>query len=63
MGKKQTIAQQAKGRLLRLQHYGDKKHEDKKNNNGKPAMEKIYSIKTMDNYIGACPTLCQVGVG
>lgn len=31
--------------------YGQSKHLDKLDNNGKPAMDKIYSYSTMDNYI------------
>lgn len=51
MGKKKSLAYQAKGLLTSMQSYGHSKHADKAANGGKPAMEKIYSISTMGNYI------------
>lgn len=53
MGKKKNLAYQAKGLLTSMQSYGHSKHADKAANGGKPAMEKIYSISTMGNYIAS----------
>lgn len=51
MAKKKSIVRQAVERLLSMAAFGDSKHADKIANDGKPAREKIYSSKTMDNYI------------
>lgn len=36
-----------------MKAYGQSKHADKAANGGKPAIDKIYSYKTMDNYIAS----------
>lgn len=51
MTKRKSIVRQAVERLLSMAAFGDSKHADKIANDGKPAREKIYSSKTMDNYI------------
>ena len=51
MSKNHSLAYQAKQQLISMQAFGQSKHADKAENHGKPAMEKIYSYKTMDNYI------------
>ena len=54
MGKRKSLVRQGTERLLGLAAFGDSKYEDKKSNGGLPAREKIYSSKTMDNYIDYC---------
>lgn len=51
MGKRKSIVRQATERLLSMAAFGESKHRDKIANGGKPARDKIYSGKTMDNYI------------
>lgn len=51
MTKRKSIVRQAVERLLSMAAFGDSKHADKIANDGKPAWDKIYSGKTMDNYI------------
>lgn len=51
MTKRKSIVRQAVERLLSMAAFGASKHADKIANDGKPAREKIYSSKTMDNYI------------
>ena len=51
--KKKSIVRQAKERLWSMAAWGQSKHDDKSRNNGKPAMDKIYSHSTMDNYVDA----------
>lgn len=51
MSKRKSIVRQATERLLSMAAFGDSKHADKIANDGKPARDKIYSGKTMDNYI------------
>lgn len=51
MSKRKSIVRQATERLLSMAAFGDSKHADKIANDGKPARDKIYSSKTMDNYI------------
>ena len=49
--KKKSIVRQAKERLWSMAAWGQSKHSDKLQNGGKPAMDKIYSHSTMDNYV------------
>ena len=51
--KKKSIVRLAKERLWSMAAWGQSKHDDKSRNNGKPAMDKIYSHSTMDNYVDA----------
>jgi len=51
MVKRKSIICQGADKLMSMAAFGDSKHEDKKLNGGFPAREKIYSSKTMDNYI------------
>ena len=51
MAKRKSIVRQATERLLSMAAFGESKHKDKIANGGKPARDKIYSSKTMDNYI------------
>lgn len=51
MSKRKSIVRQATERLLSMAAFGESKHADKIANGGKPARDKIYSGKTMDNYI------------
>lgn len=51
MSKRKSIVRQATERLLSMAAFGESKHADKIANDGKPARDKIYSGKTMDNYI------------
>lgn len=48
--KKKSIVRQATERLQSMAAWGHSKHLDKKINCGKPAIDKIYSHSTMDNY-------------
>lgn len=59
MGKKQGLPAQAKGALLAMKAYGQSKHVDKAANGGKPAIDKIYSISTMDNYIKSATSFAE----
>ena len=54
MGKSRSIVRQVVDKLLLLAAFGESKFEDKQKNGGKPAMDKIYSSKTMDNYMAVC---------
>jgi hypothetical protein len=54
MGHRRSLVRQGTEKLLKMAAYGDSKYEDKKSNRGLPAREKIYSSKTMDNYIDYC---------
>lgn len=54
MGKRKSLVRQGTERLLGLAAFGDSKYQDKKANGGIPARGKIYSSKTMDNYIDYC---------
>lgn len=51
--KKKSLVKQATDRLQSMAAYGQSKHIDKLANEGKPALEKIYSYKTMINYQGS----------
>lgn len=51
MAKKKSIVRQAVECLLAMAAWGQSKHADKIANGGKPARDKIYASKTMDNYI------------
>ena len=54
MGHQKSIIKQVTDTLDGLKAYGQSKHLDKLDNGGKPAMEKIYSLSTMDNYKEVC---------
>lgn len=51
MSKRKSIVRQAVERLLSMAAFGESKHAAKIANDRKPARDKIYSSKTMDNYI------------
>lgn len=53
MGKRKSLIKQGVDKLLSMAAFGQSKHEDKKQNGGHPAMDKIYGSGTMDNYIDA----------
>lgn len=53
MGKRKSLVRQGIERLLSMAAYGQSKHRDKRKNHGKPARDKIYSSRTMNNYIDA----------
>lgn len=48
--KHKSIVRQATERLRDMASWGQSKHADKAQNGGKPAVDKIYSHSTMDNY-------------
>lgn len=48
--KHKSIVKQAVDRLRGMASWGHSKHQDKAANGGKPALGKIYSHSTMDNY-------------
>lgn len=50
MSKKKSLKWQAIAKLNKMAAYGQKKHLDKELNHNKPAPDKIYSYKTMENY-------------
>ena len=52
--KKKSIIRQGIERLLKMSAFGQSKHRDKLKNNGKPARDRIYSGRTLTNYIAAC---------
>lgn len=45
-----SLKKQALDRLASMAAYGERKHEAKKRNGGKPDMDKITSIRTMNDY-------------
>lgn len=51
MGQRKSIVRQGVEKLLAMAAFGQSKHQDKKQNGGKPARDKIYASVTMDNYI------------
>lgn len=51
MGKRKSLIKQGVDKLLSMAAFGQSKHEDKKQNGGHPAMDKIYSSVTMESYI------------
>ena len=51
--KHKSIVRQASERLRNMAAWGQSKHADKSMNGGKPAIDKIYSHSTMDNYKNA----------
>ena len=51
MGKRKSLVRQGVEKLLSMAAYGQSKYQDKLKNNRKPAIDKIYSSRTMDNYI------------
>lgn len=54
MGHRKSIVRQAIEKLDSMAAFGQSKHLDKKENSGKPAVEKIYSFSTMKNYKEIC---------
>lgn len=54
-----SLAKQATDRLLSMAAYGQSKHADKQKNGGKPALDKIYSYKTMKNYLDSAGRFAQ----
>lgn len=54
--KRKSIVKQAVDRLQDMAAWGHSKHQDKAANGGKPALEKIYSHCTMDNYKAVAAT-------
>lgn len=54
MGHRKSLVRQSNEKLLSMAAFGDSKFKDKKENGGIPARGKIYSSKTMDNYIDYC---------
>ena len=51
MGRRKSIIRQGTEKLLSMAAFGDSKHSDMLANGGFPAIDKIYSTATMDNYI------------
>ena len=51
MGHRKSLVRQGNEKLLSMAAFGDSKYADKKANGGLPDIGKIYSSKTMDNYI------------
>jgi len=51
MGRRKSLVKQVVDKLMSMAAFGESKYEDKKHNGGKPVKDKIYSSKTMDNYI------------
>lgn len=51
MGQRKSIVRQGVEKLLAMAAFGQSKHQDKQQNGGKPARDKIYASITMDNYI------------
>lgn len=54
MGQRRSLVKQAVDKLLSMAAFGQSKYQDKLANGGKPAQGRIYSSKTMDNYIDVC---------
>jgi len=51
MGKRKSLIKQGVDKLLSMAAFGQSKHEDKKQNGGHPAMDKIHSSVTIESYI------------
>ena len=54
MGRRPSIKKQVVMYLMDMAAFGTSKHQDKLTNGGKPRRDRIYSSKTMSDYINCC---------